>query len=307
MIKKNSYIHSQEFASDSRPIGVFDSGIGGLTVLKEIWKELPQESTVYFGDNGRTPYGTKSHDTIVTYSVQNMRFLLSQNVKMIVIACNTASAHAFSEVKALSCVPVVEVITPGADQAARRTKSGRIGIIATRATVESGIYRTAVETAANELLARGINRTALENLFIDQASCPLFVSLAEEGFWNHEIVRLAAEEYLHVLREEKVDTLILGCTHYPLLSNMIAKVMGEETMLINAGSSVAAKVRQVLMDNHLLNTSGSPATLAFYTSDDPTNFENIATPFLGGGRPSGTKRVMTEDYDSAHGRRGMEL
>jgi len=282
--------------SDNRPIGVFDSGIGGLTVLKEIWSALPDENTVYFGDSGRMPYGTKSHDTIVKYSLQNMRFLLSQNVKMIVIACNTASAHAFEAVRAQSPVPVVEVITPGAMEAAKTTRTGRIGIIATRATVSSGIYKVAVEDAARSFLAVGTNSQALSGLYVEQAACPIFVSLAEEGWWDCEITRLAAREYLKDLKQNNIDTLILGCTHYPLLTGIIADVMGEKTALINAGASVAHKVSQVLDRNHIKNTSGIKPQQRFYTSDDPQMFENLAAPFLGGGRPSGTTKVNTEEY-----------
>ena len=282
--------------SDSRPIGVFDSGIGGLTVLKEIWKALPNESTIYFGDNGRTPYGTKSHETIVTYSLQNMQFLLSQDVKMIVIACNSASAHAYKAVRAQAKVPVVEVITPGAAQAVEATRTGRIGIIATRATVNSGIYKAAVENEAGIRLKTGLNREALEQLYIEQAACPLFVSLAEEGWWDTEITKLAAEEYLKQLKKNHIDTLILGCTHYPLLMKTIGEVMGPDTSLINSGASVAREVENVLKRNQLMNRSGDVPQHIFYTSDDPQMFENLATPFLGGGRPSGTKRAMTDEY-----------
>jgi len=282
--------------SDTRPIGVFDSGIGGLTVLREIWKALPNENTVYFGDSGRAPYGTKSHDTIVNYSLQNTRFLLSRNVKMIVIACNTASAHAYDAVRAIANVPVVEVITPGAAEAARCTHTGRIGIIATRATVGSGIYKVAVEEAAARLLAKGENREALRNLYVEQTACPLFVSLAEEGWWDSKITYLAAEEYLKDMRKNDIDTLILGCTHYPLLARTIADVMGEKTTLINAGASVAQRVAEVLTSRNLRNLSGESPRYGFYTSDDPAMFEDVTAPFLGGGRPTGTRRVNAEDY-----------
>jgi glutamate racemase len=282
--------------SDNRPIGVFDSGIGGLTVLKEIWKALPNENTVYFGDNGRTPYGTKSHDTIVNYSLQNMRFLQKQDVKMIVIACNTASAHAYDAVRAEAGVPVVEVITPGAREAVSRTGTGRIGIAATRATVVSGIYKTAVETEARRSLMANRNTGALKKLYVEQAACPIFVSLAEEGWWDNEITYLAAEEYLKDMKGNGIDTLILGCTHYPLLAGTISDVMGPGVTLINAGASVAQTVTEVLDAKGLRNLSGREPEQLFYTSDDPEMFENLASSFLGGGRPSGTKRVNTEIY-----------
>ena len=282
--------------SDPRPIGVFDSGIGGLTVLKEIWETLPNENTIYFGDNGRTPYGSKSHETIVKYSLQNMCFLMSQDVKMIVIACNSASAHAYEAVRAQAKVPVVEVITPGAAQAVETTRTGRIGIIATKATVNSGIYRAAVEEEAGRLLRSGRNTKALSQLYVEQVACPLFVSLAEEGWWDSQITRLAAEEYLKDLKQSRIDTLILGCTHYPLLIRPIAGAIGENTSLINAGASVAQRVAEVLDSNQLRNASETTPYHLFYTSDDPQMFENLAAPFLGGGRPTGTKRAMSEEY-----------
>lgn len=278
----------------NRPIGVFDSGIGGLTVLKEIWNQLPNESTVYFGDSGRSPYGTKSHETIVKYSLQNMRFLLQQNVKMIVIACNSASSHAFEEVRSQAGVPVVEVITPGAEQAAAATRSGRIGIIATRATISSGVYRSAVQKAAADLTSKNQNTDALANLCIEQTPCPLFVSLAEEGWWDHPVSRLIAEEYLSGLRKNRTDVLVLGCTHYPLLKDVIGEVMGADTMLINAGSSVARKVADVLREHKIDNSDSGQPTHQFFTSDDPKMFEELAAPFLGGGRPTGTRYIVTE-------------
>ena len=280
----------------NRPIGVFDSGIGGLTVLREIWKELPNESTVYFGDSGRYPYGTKSHDTIVQYSLQNMRFLLSRNVKMIVIACNSAGAHAHTEVRRSAGVPVVEVITPGAEQAVRETRNGRIGIIATRATVNCGRYREAVLGAADRLIASGDNAEAISNLTVEQVACPLFVSLVEEGYWDYRATRLIAEDYLDGLRAAGIDVLVLGCTHYPILGRVIGEVMGPSVRLIDSGASVAGKVRSALRDTDLLRTEPSAPTYRFFTSDDPDMFEQRALPFLGGGRPAGTRYVATDSF-----------
>lgn len=277
--------------SDSRPIGVFDSGIGGLTVLKEIWNRLPNESTVYFGDNGRAPYGTKSHDTIVKYSLQNLHFLESKNVKMIVIACNTASAHAFEKVSEIAKVPVVEVVYPGAEAASRATKNGKIGIIATKATVSSDVYKLAVENCSARLISEGVNVDCLSKLEVYQQACPLFVSLAEEGWWDKEVTRLTAIEYLTPLKEAGVDTLVLACTHYPLLADVIGEVMGDNVILINAGKSVANVVAQKLASNDSQAPEGSKAVTDFFTSDNPEVFENVASPFLGGGRPAGTRHV----------------
>ena len=252
----------------TRPIGVFDSGLGGLTVLQAINELLPNESTVYFGDTGRTPYGTKSPDTIIKYSQQISRFLLEKDVKMIVIACNTASAQAFEAVRSMVPVPVIEVITPGAEAAAIATVNQRIGIIGTRGTVNSGVYVRAVRAASHG-----------DPVIIQQA-CPLFVGLAEEGWWDHDITSAIACEYLRPLKEAGIDTLILGCTHYPLLKLAIARVMGDKVRLINAGSKVAARVEAVLQDQGMLNPGLEPASHTFYTSDDTTQFQQLGSAFL---------------------------
>lgn len=283
--------------ADNRPIGVFDSGIGGLTVLREIIARMPNESTVYFGDNGRTPYGTKSHDTIVNYCLQNMKFLEEQDVKMIVIACNTASVHSYSLLKKYAKVPVVEVVYPGAMAAARATVNGKVGIIATSATVDSGVYETAVRYQAQELINNGENTEALNKLSIIQQACPLFVSLAEEGWWDDAIAHLTAERYLAPLKEFGVDTVVLACTHYPLLAKTIQKVMGPNVTLINSGISVAGVVERKLVEGDMLSDGTMEATRAFYTSDDAKKFESVASPFLGRGLPAGTKKVIVDKYD----------
>ncbi|SCW56751.1 glutamate racemase [Ruminococcaceae bacterium YRB3002] len=269
--------------ADNRPIGVFDSGIGGLTVLREIWDMVPSEGTIYFGDNGRAPYGTKSKSTIIKYSLQDMSFLEEQNVKMIVIACNTASAHAYEALKERADVPVIEVVTPGARCAARATKNGRIGIIATKGSVNSGVYKAAVE------------KEAPEGSQIFQQACPLFVSLAEEGWWDNEITDAVVKEYLTPLKEAGIDTLVLGCTHYPLLTPAIRKFMGDGVTLINAGKAVAEVVRKTLADGSLMSDGVNPVR-AFYTSDEPELFESVASPFLGRGLPAGTKHCNIDRY-----------
>ncbi len=287
---------SDRSAFDNRPIGVFDSGIGGMTVLREIWEALPNESTVYFGDCGRTPYGTKSHDTIVTYSLQDMRFLLRQDVKMIVIACSTASAHAFDAVRLEAKVPVVEVITPGAEEAVRITKNGRIGVAATRATVSSGIYHQVISEAASSLISKGENVDALRQVYIEESACPLFVSLAEEGWWDNQIARLTAEAYLSSLKSNDIDTLVLGCTHYPLLSKIIAEVMGDHVRLVNSGVSVASKIKPLLQSRNMQAEEGRDQTRLFYTSDDPERFDRVTAPFLGSDQVIGARHVRVEDY-----------
>lgn len=275
--------------ADTRPIGVFDSGIGGLTVLREIWEVLPGESTVYFGDNSRAPYGNKSRSTVIRYSLQNMKFLESKNVKMIVIACNTASAYAYDTLKDRAGVPVVEVVTPGAEAAIKATRNGKIGIIATKATISTGVYKKAVEQCAK---AHGIS-----NIEIYQQTCPLFVSLAEEGWWDNEIARLTAKEYLTPLKEAGIDTLVMACTHYPLLAKVIGEIMGDGITLVNTGEAAAAVVKNLLTEGGLTAEPGKAPAREFYTSDEPKMFESIATPFLGEGLPSGTGHFTTDRYD----------
>ncbi|MCR5383363.1 MAG: glutamate racemase [Saccharofermentans sp.] len=275
--------------TDNRPIGVFDSGIGGLTVLREIWKAVPEESTIYFGDNSRAPYGTKSRSTVIRYSLQNMKFLESKDVKMIVVACNTASAYAYEELKKRANVPVVEVVTPGADVACRATKNGRIGIIATKGTISTGVYKKAVEDRVKEL--------GMENIEIFEQACPLFVSLAEEGWWDKEVTKLTAEEYLKPLKEAGVDTLVMACTHYPLLSKVIKEVMGDNVILINTGEATAQVVKELLDKEGTASEGNSNPLREFFTSDEPELFEQVATPFLGEGLPSGTKHFSTDRYE----------
>ena len=274
---------------DNRPIGVFDSGIGGLTVLREIWKAVPEESTIYFGDNSRAPYGTKSRSTVIRYSLQNMKFLESKDVKMIVVACNTASAYAYEELKKRANVPVVEVVTPGADVACRATKNGRIGIIATKGTISTGVYKKAVEDRVKEL--------GMENIEIFEQACPLFVSLAEEGWWDKEVTKLTAEEYLKPLKEAGVDTLVMACTHYPLLSKVIKEVMGDNVVLVNTGEATAQVVKELLDKEGTASEGNSNPLREFFTSDEPELFEQVATPFLGEGLPSGTKHFSTDRYE----------
>lgn len=251
-----------------RPIGVFDSGLGGLTVLKEIISRLPQENTVYFGDSGRTPYGSKSPETVGKYARQIVRFLQEQQVKMIVIACNTVSACASDIVRECAGVPVVEVISPGAEAAVQTTRNRRIGVIGTRNTVASEVY------------IRAIRQTAGITGEIFQQACPMFVSLAEEGWWNTPITRAIAAEYLKPLLNKDIDTLLLGCTHYPLLSTAIAEVTGPGVQQINAGSRVAEHVWQTLYADGLLNIGDKSAWHRFFTSDSVSQFQQMGSSFL---------------------------
>jgi glutamate racemase len=267
----------------ANPIGVFDSGLGGLTVLKEIMALLPNENTVYFGDSGRTPYGSKSAETIIKYSRQNIRFLLTKQVKMIVIACNTASSCAYEMIRQEAGFPVIEVVLPGAAAAARTTGNRRIGVIGTSSTVRSEVY------------VRAIQERAAPGTLIFQKACPLFVGLAEEGWWDHPITRQVAAEYLEPLIQNEVDTLVLGCTHYPLLQSAIAATMGPKVSLINAGSKVADLIRQTLLGEGLLRMSQQPARQSFFTSDSVDQFQQLGSIFLG--KPiNDVQRIDIEQY-----------
>ncbi len=253
------------------PVGIFDSGLGGLTVLKEVMRLLPDEDTVYFGDSGRAPYGTKSHDTIVKFALQDMRFLLEHRVKAIVIACNTASAHAFDPIREEAGIPVLEVIGPGARAAAAATRTGRIGIIGTQATVDSGVYLRAVETLAPL------------GVVIHQQACPLFVGLAEEGWWENDIARRVAAEYLAPLKRAGIDTLVLGCTHYPLLKRVIQEAIGPEVRLIDSAAEVARAAKARLEQVGLLHgprADADPVRHAYYTSDSAERFRQLGGAFL---------------------------
>lgn len=251
---------------DNRPIGVFDSGLGGLTVIKEIMKNLPGESLIYFGDNGRAPYGTKSKETVIKYTKQDIAFLLSKDVKLLVVACNTMSAIALPEIKHAIAVPVLEVIEPGAKRALKKTKRGRIGIIATPATIASGVYSRAILS---------IN----PNVEIFPKACPLFVNLVEEGWWDNEITQMIAEEYLKDIKKEKVDTLVLGCTHYPLLSETIRKVMGDEVAQVSSAEELALTLKELLLNNNL-SSSLTCGTYRYYTSDSVDKFKELGKLIL---------------------------
>jgi glutamate racemase len=252
----------------TRPIGIFDSGLGGLTVQKEILRLLPNESTVYFGDNGRSPYGTKSKETIIRFSTQIVRFLQSHQVKMIVIACNTASAFAYEAVQQVAGVPVIEVVTPGAMAAISTTRSRHIGIIGTTGTINSQVYERAIRQADDRPVS------------VVSKACPLFVGLAEEGWWDHPVTRLTASEYLKPLTHAGIDTLVLGCTHYPLLEKAIQSVMGDTVTLINSGNAVAHVVKSKLEKLGLLNPDQHGATHRYFTSDSTDQFKRLGSAFL---------------------------
>jgi len=250
------------------PIGFFDSGIGGLTVTRQVMTLLPHENIVYFGDTARVPYGSKSAEAVVGYSLEAAGFLEARGVKMIVIACNTASAVALDAVRRHSSVPVLGVIEPGAQAAVAATRSGRIGVIGTEGTVRSRAYTEAILQTNAEMT-------------VSARSCPLFVGLAEEGLDNHPATLMFAEEYLGPLLSSGVDTLILGCTHYPFLVPSIARVAGTNVTLIDPGVATALAVMNLLTSHDLLNTSSSTPQHEYYLSDFPLKFIEIGERFLG--------------------------
>lgn len=253
------------------PIGVFDSGVGGLTVVREIMRQIPQERIVYFGDTARVPYGTKSRETVLRYSRQIVRFLKTRKVKAIVIACNTASAYALETLQQETELPIIGVVKPGARVAARETPGGNIGVIGTEGTVGSHIYRTYIQSLRPDAQ-------------VFEKACPLFVSLAEEGWWKDDpITEAVARRYLQEMKDIGVDTLILGCTHYPLLRSTVRKVIGEEVKLVNPAYETAVSLRELLKEQQIENqghnkTGENP--YEFFVSDAAERFKAFANSIL---------------------------
>ncbi|MEI6132264.1 MAG: glutamate racemase [Bacillota bacterium] len=254
---------------DNRPIGVFDSGLGGLTVLKELLKKCPNESLVYFGDCGRIPYGTKSRETVQKFTMQDINFLLTKNVKAIVIACNTASAFGYEMAKEHFDLPIFEVVTPGARAAVRETRNEKIGVIGTPGTITSGVYESAIHKVSQNAGIKVVSK-----------ACPLFVPLVEEGWWDNEIAMKIVEEYLLPLKTEGIDTLVLGCTHYPILEKAISRVLGEGIRLVSSGVEIAAEVDEFICSQEIVTTNDIQKR-EFYTSDSIEKFAEMGKDFLG--------------------------
>lgn len=255
---------------DPRPIGVFDSGIGGLTTVRELFARLPHESVVYFGDTARLPYGNKSKETVTRFAVEVASFLVRQQVKCVVVACNTASSHALEALQERFGVPVVGVIAPAAETAVRLSPQGRIGVVGTLATVGSNAYVDAIQR-----LAPRAN--------VQQRACPLFVPLVEEGWLDHTVTRQVAEEYLAELKGSGLESLILGCTHYPLLAPLLQQVMGEGVRLIDSGAEAARATAELLAARGMLAPAGHAPSHHFFLSDEPRrrSFARVAEAFLG--------------------------
>jgi len=251
-----------------KPIGVFDSGIGGLTVVRALTRQLPHENIVYFGDTARVPYGSKSPQMVREYAAGDTDVLLAHGVKMIVVACNTVSAVALEVVQKRSRVPVIGVIIPGAAAAVAASKTKRIGVIGTTGTINSKAYENALRQTDSAVQ-------------IFSTACPLFVPLAEEGWIDHKATELIAREYLFPLSTEKIDTLVLGCTHYPLLKNVIDRVLHHSVTLVDSGEATAGAVARALDEHELRNTSALRPNLQFFVSDLPYKFTEIGERFLG--------------------------
>ncbi|MDR3392560.1 MAG: glutamate racemase [Sulfuriferula sp.] len=251
-----------------QPIGVFDSGIGGLTVVRALMERLPFENIVYFGDTARVPYGVKSVETIAHYTTQIAQFLLEKNVKLLIIACNTMAAVAAQTVRDMSPVPVLDVIEAGAWAAVAASKTHQIGVIGTPTTVNSNTY------------ARAIHSLTQDARIYSQA-CPLFVPLVEEGWLDHDVTRLTALEYLKPVIAEHIDTLVLGCTHYPLIKPLLQEVMGDNVKLVDSAEAMANRTAALLAELNLANTSHALPHYEYYVTDVPVKFQTIGERFLG--------------------------
>jgi glutamate racemase len=252
----------------NNPIGVFDSGIGGLSVVRALMARLPFESIIYFGDTARVPYGVKSVETIALYACQIARFLLEREVKLLIIACNTMAAVAHRAIADLSPVPVLDVIDAGARTAVAVTQSKRVGVIGTPATINSGAYN------------RAIHRLDPEGRIFSQ-TCPLFVPLVEEGWLEHRATRLVAEEYLQPVLEHDLDTLVLGCTHYPLLKPLLQEIVGDRIRLVDSAEAMADQTAAMFDLQDLGNRQNSAPDYHYYVTDVPYRFQTVGEAFLG--------------------------
>ncbi len=252
---------------DTRPIGVFDSGVGGLTVVKQIMKVMPHENIVYFGDTARVPYGTKSREAVTKYSKQNVRFLLSKDVKAIIVACNTASSNSLDDLRHTFDVPLFGVVVPGVEEALRSTKNKKIGVIGTAGTVRSGAYERMICEQDEEMQ-------------VFSKACPLFVPLAEEGWTDNEVSHQAAKRYLTELVATGIDSLVLGCTHYPLLKRCIGTTVGDAIKLVDPAKATAKQVKRFLEERESLNENDTEGKRQFYLSDQTDTFRFICQKAL---------------------------
>lgn len=269
----------------SAPIGIFDSGVGGLTVAREIMRQLPNEKIIYFGDTARVPYGNKSKETVTRFSKQIVRFLQTFQVKTIVVACNTASAYALEELERETDIPIIGVLKPGAKTAAEVTKNGKIGVIATEATIGSQMYSKYIKELKKQVTIYG-------------KACPLFVPLVEEGLWQDPVTDEIAKRYLTELIDIDIDTLILGCTHYPLIRSTLGRIMGEGVTLVNPAYETARELKELLLEKKLLSEEAPKLGInqyQFYVSDGAEKFKRFANSIIKYGILS-AKTINIEEY-----------
>ncbi|MGA1875854.1 MAG: glutamate racemase [bacterium] len=259
--------HQSFTGAGNKPVGVFDSGLGGLTVVREILHTLPMEDIVYLGDTARVPYGVKSPDTVTKYALQNTHFLLGQQVKVVVVACNTASAFSLNRLRSHISLPCLGVIEPGARVAVNQTTNGRIGVIGTTGTISSQAYDQALKEIDPEVE-------------VFSRACPLFVPLVEEAWIDNSITYKVAETYLAYFKTKDIDTLILGCTHYPLLKRAISDILGPKVTLVDSAVSLAEELRGVLLHTGLMNQKDRPGTLKLFVTDLPERFMDQGRLFL---------------------------
>lgn len=248
-------------------LGIFDSGVGGLTVMQAIKQALPHENLIYYGDTARVPYGNKSSSTIIRYSLENAKFLLKQNIKLLVVACNTSNAYAMPKLKELSDIPIVGVIEPGAEKAVAVTKNQHIAVLGTKSTIHSGAYQEAIRMRMPEAKVIAI-------------PCPMFVPIVEERFCEHPAARLIVQEYLAPLKVQQIDTILLGCTHYPFLKKLIQEEMGPNIILVDSAETCAEKIAQTLKLKNLATLAQQPQ-YSYYVSDDTEMFRHQAEALFG--------------------------
>lgn len=270
--------------SENSAIGVFDSGLGGLTAVKELMRFLPHENIVYFGDTGRVPYGNRSKETITRYAQQDARFLESKNIKVLIAACGTVSSVA-GDLGEMFHIPYTGVVKPTAMASVKATVNGKIGVIGTTATIKSCSYKKAIESINSDIQ-------------VFQQDCPLFVPLVENGFIdrNDIVVKTVAERYLKSLIEKGVDTLIMGCTHYPILRDVIADVMGKGVLLIDSGKETARYTAKIIAENNIANPQQAKGTCEYYVSDRVDDFSRVADLFLGTSVNQDVKKIKIEHY-----------
>ncbi len=273
-------IQNSQNTNNNSPIGVFDSGIGGLTVVKHLRDLLPHEDIIYFGDTARLPYGTKSEEVVKRFAFEDSHFLLQHHVKMIVAACNTVSSTAMHSLKKHLDIPVLGVMQPGAVACVKKTKNKKVGVIGTSTTIRSEKYKQKIQELD-------------KNIYVVDQACPLFVPLVEEGFFEDEATHLIAKRYLDKFIENSVDTIILGCTHYPAIKNCIQRIVGDNVKMVDSGEETAKVVKEYLESNNLNTSKSSKAKLKIYVSDLSHKFQQIAERFL----QSSLTHIETVDFE----------